>query len=481
MVEIMIKYIIYFVLFCPVYVFSQNWHPVIKTDHRVKKLAISSNNQYLIANGSFRKVNDSINVQGHFKFDGNTISTLNGILLEDVTSFQILSDSKIASFDDNIYVYGTRNTINPIYTMEGDSVDETPPENGHYHLKCNLNEWSEMGIGLSRRIKGMSVVDNILWLFESRTNYSDSFKFSMVFQNGAIINHEVPAQSSAILSATFSSTYTNLCKYNGEYYLGGSTSNNAFSIVKWDGYSVFEQIIDWQSLGNYAVSSIVEYQGKLVVAGSFNINDDGAPSNYVAVWDGQSWSPLFGEGTDASIHKLIVHNNILYFIGNFNLLYSNQGPVVASKIAWYNGIDAYPLSGDVINGILDDLVFFQDTLYIGGQFNYINFEEHSNFSQFLGPLPQISTEISETENPTQLKLIPNPFSTNLKIEFPVGHFGGELSIYDMNGKIILSQKIAINEPFLKIENDIFSNSGVYILSCTFGDGIARTSRLIYVE
>ncbi|MBI1191226.1 MAG: hypothetical protein GC200_11170 [Tepidisphaera sp.] len=64
------------------------------------------------------------------------------------------------------------------------------------------------------------------------------------------------------------------------------------------------------------VSSVVEYNGKLVVGGAFYQLRD-FPANFVAMWDGRSWTPM-GEGLPGPVTRLLVHDGELLAAGRRN-------------------------------------------------------------------------------------------------------------------------------------------------------------------
>lgn len=107
----------------------------------------------------------------------------------------------------------------------------------------------------------------------------------------------------------------------------------------------------------------------LYVGGSFN-QAGGAAANYVARFNGSSWSPL-GVGLDASVQSLVAFDDgsgpALYAGGGFQ----QAGGATASHIARWNGAAWSPLSGG-LDAVVRELVVFDDgagaDLYAGGPF-----------------------------------------------------------------------------------------------------------------
>ncbi|MEK7348829.1 MAG: FlgD immunoglobulin-like domain containing protein [Candidatus Eisenbacteria bacterium] len=76
-----------------------------------------------------------------------------------------------------------------------------------------------------------------------------------------------------------------------------------------------------------------EYQGKIIIGGSFSRTGDVVTRN-LAVWDGSAWSPL-GEGTDGAVYALTIFNGQMVLGGTF----SSAGGLSASGVAAWNGAE----------------------------------------------------------------------------------------------------------------------------------------------
>jgi uncharacterized protein (TIGR02145 family) len=106
-----------------------------------------------------------------------------------------------------------------------------------------------------------------------------------------------------------------LTVYGGRLIVGGIFTAvagvSANYIASWDGNS-------WSALGTgmgggpYTypyVAALTVHDGKLIAGGAFT-TAGGAQANYVASWDGNSWSPL-GEGISNIVYALTVYNDKL--------------------------------------------------------------------------------------------------------------------------------------------------------------------------
>lgn len=111
-------------------------------------------------------------------------------------------------------------------------------------------------------------------------------------------------------------------------YLSASTSARAATFQSgdeywWNGFDLPEV--------NGDVICAVEYEGKLVIGGSFSRIGDVDASN-VACWDGAKWAP-FGGGTDLRVDAIFVFEGDLVIGGQF----SHAGGIPAQGVARWNG------------------------------------------------------------------------------------------------------------------------------------------------
>ncbi|MBK8701300.1 MAG: T9SS type A sorting domain-containing protein [Saprospiraceae bacterium] len=115
----------------------------------------------------------------------------------------------------------------------------------------------------------------------------------------------------------------------------------------------------WMNISNIPfIEDMIVYQGKLIVAGSFT-NLNGA--NFIAAWNGTSWSALGNGGPNGQLNDLEVHNGLLYAGGSF----SSPG----SNIAVWNGL-AWNALGVGTNGPVNALFSLNSTnLFLGGHFS----------------------------------------------------------------------------------------------------------------
>ncbi len=149
-----------------------------------------------------------------------------------------------------------------------------------------------------------------------------------------------------------------LAVYNGDLIAGGdfwsAGGTDANFIARWDGTS-------WSPLGsgmNHFVYALTVYNDELI-AGGFFTTAGGTPANHIAGWDGTNWSPLGsgmqggGQFPSPSVSALTVYNGELIAGGNF----TTAGEYVSAYWAhWGPEVPLGDLNGDCSVGVSDLLI-----------------------------------------------------------------------------------------------------------------------------
>ena len=156
---------------------------------------------------------------------------------------------------------------------------------------------------------------------------------------------------------------------------GGGSANN---IAKWNGTA-------WSALGsgmayggNYAPVSALAVSGTDLYAGGWFTTAGGGPANYIAKWNGTSWSAL-GSGMDNSVSALAVSGTDLYAGGSF----TTAGGVAVSNVGKWNGTSWSALGSGMDNSVYALAVSGTD-LYAGGSFTTAGGVAVSNVGKWNG-------------------------------------------------------------------------------------------------
>ncbi|MFP4334515.1 MAG: hypothetical protein ACLFQC_03470 [Wenzhouxiangella sp.] len=125
------------------------------------------------------------------------------------------------------------------------------------------------------------------------------------------------------------------------------------------------------NFGATTITSMVEFQEQLIVAGSFTQAGD-TPANRIAAWDGERWHALGSGITGSIVNAMVVHDNTLIVGGNFTA----AGDIPATNLARWDGSQWSALSADADTG-LDSrntvlaLASYDGDLIVGGTFRNI--------------------------------------------------------------------------------------------------------------
>lgn len=111
-----------------------------------------------------------------------------------------------------------------------------------------------------------------------------------------------------------------------------------------------------------AVYASAEFQGDLVIGGSFDAIGGLAVSN-LARWDGTGWAPM-GDSFDDPVEALIVWNGDLYAGGGFTAV----GATSASGLARWNGSAWVDAGGGPVSAVLDLGIYDGDLVVAGYDF-----------------------------------------------------------------------------------------------------------------
>jgi hypothetical protein len=144
----------------------------------------------------------------------------------------------------------------------------------------------------------------------------------------------------------------------------GGVAVQANFIARWNGNS-------WSRLGSEVDSAVwvLAASGCDIYAGGDFLMAGVTEANYIAKWDGTGWSAL-GSGMDTSVYSLAVSGTNLYAGGEF----TTAGGVEARSIAKWNGTGWSALGGGLADnsgsGSVRALALCGSDLYAGGSFTW---------------------------------------------------------------------------------------------------------------
>ena len=247
--------------------------------------------------------------------------------------------------------------------------------------------WSSLGTGMNNRVYTL-------------TEYNGELIVGGDFYiaSGTAANH-IARWNGKFWSALGSGMGTGLLAltaYNGELIAGGTFTTAgetlANRIARWDG-TTWSPLGSGMEGGQYHtdVHALTVYNGELIAGGTFTIAG-GTPANYIARWDGSTWSPLgSGMGADdwpyrPDVYALTVYNGELIAAGWF----TNAGGIEVDRIARWDGASWSPLGQGITGSVHKDppsvhaLASYNGELIVGGNFLNAGGTTTNNIAQWDG-------------------------------------------------------------------------------------------------
>lgn len=165
--------------------------------------------------------------------------------------------------------------------------------------------------------------------------------------------YSIPSLNDTVFSMK---TYNDALYIGGRFGVAGGSLQTNF-IAKWDGTS-FSKVGGGMNGDVYCLET---FKNRLVAGGSFT-SAGGVSANGIAMWDGNAWSPM-GEGLNGSVRALLVYNGELYAAGAF----SASGGIAMSNIARWDGVKWNPI-GNGLTGTVYALTVYNNMIHAGGNF-----------------------------------------------------------------------------------------------------------------
>ena len=240
-------------------------------------------------------------------------------------------------------------------------------------------------VGFKNSRTGAIVTFMLIFLMGSSVVLSEDFDNPYGIDGGKVGHSYITTGSSSNINWSTEFAYPGFNNaalastiFNGELYVAGyfSTVHNISSpaLAKWDGAAWLPIITDFVTFtgGNISITALVEYNGELIVTGSF-VSIDGVPCVNIAAWNGSSWRAIKNTNTlSSNITNLAVYNNELIVGGSFTEV---DGVASISLAKWDGttwsdmgaGIDLNSYGQDYHHKI-EVLKVHNNELYVGGTF-----------------------------------------------------------------------------------------------------------------
>jgi hypothetical protein len=242
--------------------------------------------------------------------------------------------------------------------------------------------------------------------------------------------------------------------FQGMTYMSGSFrdpySDEFVALMRYNG-TEWEYVPGWNA--NQTIKCFNIHNDMLYIGGTFR-QSQGAPGNYIAMYDGETWSDMGGglafpnNPNTGVVWDMGWFQDELWVSGHF--LMAGGGPT--NSIAKWNGQQWCGLPGDFLlpNGFqvssISGIGVWRDSLYVCGSFMTIDGDTIRNVAQWMGGdystncSDPIGVGVEELASVPQLRVSPNPARTHISLE---GH-GMErysVEITDVLGKRILYREV----------------------------------------
>jgi len=275
-----------------------------------------------------------------------------------------------------------------------------------------------------------------------------------------------------------------MCVYRGNLYVIGwflDSFGNFCRLAKWDG-------TDWTFYTNsftgvFAFNDLAVFQDKLYVAGLFTM--PGMKCGIMS-WNDTTWSGVGGGvqtvmNPSPEVLELTVNDNKMFCVGNFEKI----GGVAAGGLASWDGNNwcgystSFQISSQDVGAT--NIVFYSDTLYVGGGFETIDGDTISYIGQWVGgafvdTCGVINTNVTENiVRDIDLIVYPNPVSDVITFTFLNERRPHVLIIYDGFGNEVMREETNATVLTISVQEYV---EGIYFYSVIEENGASIKGKFI---
>ena len=314
------------------------------------------------------------------------------------TSWSTLGDS----FDNSIYTIA-------IDKMGNIYVGGYFTNQGNYIAKWNptgSGSWSALGNGFDSGVYAITIdaKNNVYAGGEFLNNYAETIKYFYAAKwNGS--NWSKLDLGLSDYNGSYSRNVLDMIFFNGKIYMVGELYGS--NITPYNNFSIklnLSLLTQSPVAGNnfgfhdgdfdaYAVDSM----GNLYVGGYFT-TANGNPGNYIAKWNGSSWSAL-GSGLNSEVLSIAIDSTDNVYVGGY---FTTAGGNPANYIAKWNG-SSWSALGSGLDGVVNSIAIDSlDNLYVGGEFTNANSNPARNIAKWnptgSGSWSSLSSGVDGTPN-----------------------------------------------------------------------------------
>ncbi len=404
------------------------------------------------------------------RWDGSSWDTLD-------TSLSSNSVKSIIRFQNSIYVSGTFSEIGGVTSA--------------YVAKWNGSQWEELPSTPNGSVFTMLVYNDELYIggiFDSVGTIRspgvakwNGSQWSSIGGGAPIADTSTAANSSRIYS---------IAMYQDQIHIAGtvidSSTGKAIHLLRFNG-NTWETLPNWGIGTTTVLTDMLVYKDELYIGGQF-FEFDGSLGNNILKWNGSVWSNLGGGFNETgpvgsgTVEDMVEFNNELYVVGRFDEIVG----LSSQYIARWNGSRWCQVGNSIFNGKILDIACWNQEIYISGGFEIIDSDTVLSIAKWIGSKDGDSCHQLTGSRPqnflemAQIAFIsPNPVTKNTTIHYSLENMNtvGEIQIYDLSGRVI--QQFQIYGRDQKKEIDC-SNMivGMYICTISVDQTIKQAIKLI---
>lgn len=447
--------IVFFNVLVSSFAFGQNWLPLQEgLDGPIHNFFLLEDSDQLLLTGIFDSAVNGIDCNGAVIWEDNSFFSPFEETYWSAAFFPANYDSQVAfwgptplGIKDTIYLWED-NVLSPEFAIQSQTIQGLIEFNEKLILACNGTLSNEATLYIWNGLQLDSV--SLTSFLEDNTNQTGALFHDMEIYQGELY-------MAGNIQSTFNPEYKEIISWDGEEFHG---LNNGIS-----GLSAFTMDLE-------------VFNNELYIAGLFWQND-GNPTNNIMKWNGSEYLPVGDIGANSRVDCLVSYGGYLYATGFFT-----EMDGILCRIARWDGQVWEAFNNDVFqNGPVDDswiqeMIVYQDTLYIEGVFEDINGVYFNRLARYNGALPtNPNVSIKEEINNFNIEIYPNPTNDQLHLDFgAIINEGMIVKIQNSIGEIIKEITIPAGEQNYIIDTSLLSQ-GVYFVKVQFGKSI-QTKKII---
>jgi hypothetical protein len=401
----------------------------------------------------------SFPVNSMTNYNGNLIAGADGVYKWNGSTWSGMNTGLQSFGGGAVYGLAVSNSGN-LYCGGANFFVNTPSSNLYnYIARWGTNTWTVVGSGTGNDGSGMWDVVSVLTSYNGNLYAGGDFTEAggdptTPYSASHIASFAGTSCCWAAVGAGVNNNVRELLvdTVNNFLYVGGYFTSPGNYIAKWNGSS-------WSALGsgtNGKITALCIHNGEVYAGGVFTAAG-GNPANNIAKWNGSSWSPL-GAGLDSQVNDLVSYNGELYAGGQGFTVGSNTHYIVK-----WNGTSWSALGLGVDNAVYKMFVF-NNELYVGGNFTNAGGNSANHIAKYVA-----ISGIHENSITHSLIVSPNPNTGKFSIEGT-----GELSIYNLMGQKIHTQSLYGQRNEISLDQQ----KGVYFVELRSQDRVSKAKLVI---